>query len=172
MVPVKEENGNEMSDGPLATTNSEESTEGDIQRHQLGARELSSKVPASNGSPLSDDVCVLCWQGYPDTLLRRFFWVLDMLLSLKGAGWNWGLQTPLIPTPRRFGPHDIRQHDKSLVHVAISSMLIALLLYIQMLLLQTIALTDPYFWGFVSSNLGSERRFGPAFLTQTYRVWR
>ncbi|KHJ32034.1 hypothetical protein EV44_g4606 [Erysiphe necator] len=39
------------------------------------------------------------WQPYPNKLGERIFWVLDLLFSSRGAGWNWAISTipPLTP---------------------------------------------------------------------------
>ncbi|PLB35149.1 uncharacterized protein BDW47DRAFT_133764 [Aspergillus candidus] len=98
-------------------------------------------------APASQEVHLLRWQKYPETLLHRFFWVLDMLLSLKGAGWNWGPSSQSLSLPKRLPSRTPDDRKSPLRSLMLTSSLKSLALYLQMLFLQAIALRDPYFWG-------------------------
>ncbi|PKY08645.1 hypothetical protein P168DRAFT_278209 [Aspergillus campestris IBT 28561] len=115
-------------------------------QHEEPSTRKRHQQPTST-APASQKVHLLRWQKYPDTLLHRFFWVLDMLLSLKGAGWNWGPSSQSLSLPRLLPSRTLDDRKNPLRALMLTSSLKSLALYLQMLLLQAIALRDPYFWG-------------------------
>ena len=120
--------------------------QGDTPGHEEPSPGKQHQQPPST-APTSQEVHLLRWQKYPDTLLHRFFWVLDMLLSLKGGGWNWGPSSQSLSLPKRLSSQTPSARKTPLRALVLTSALKSLALYLQMLLLQAVALRDPYFWG-------------------------
>ncbi|PLN85500.1 hypothetical protein BDW42DRAFT_160607 [Aspergillus taichungensis] len=142
---------------------------GDTSGHEEPSPEKRHQQPTST-APTSQEVRLLRWQKYPDTLVHRFFWVLDMLLSLKGAGWNWGPSSQSLSLPKRLSSQTPSDRKNPLRALVLTCALKSLALYLQMLLLQAIALRDPYFWGPYAPSSHQRDPAPQSFLRQATRV--
>ncbi|KAG5292922.1 hypothetical protein I7I48_05157 [Histoplasma ohiense] len=128
------------------------------------------------------EMYVLRWQAYPKPFLHRLAWVWDLIINMRGPGWNWRIST--VPPPPKFTPchldrpsHEINRPEtvnlsdtKSAAKSALFRMIWS---YLGLDALKVIMMLDPYFWGIVSSPppspLDSFGTLGMA-ATQTYRL--
>ncbi|OJD15503.1 hypothetical protein AJ78_04234 [Emergomyces pasteurianus Ep9510] len=106
------------------------------------------------------EMYILRWQGYPTPFLHRLAWVLDLILNMRGPGWNWCIST--IPRPRisissHFNQPSHELNEAKILNLAdtksaIKSALFRMILcYLGLDVLKVIMMLDPYFWGIVSS---------------------
>ena len=52
----------------------------------------------------SQEVFYLTWQKFPDSVsLERFLWTVDLLINLRGIGWNYRWGSYSVPSPI-YGP--------------------------------------------------------------------
>ncbi|QIW99035.1 hypothetical protein AMS68_004553 [Peltaster fructicola] len=71
---------------------------------RIERRQPTLKKP--NGSTTSQErQSTLYWQGYPETLVERLDWILDMFFSFRGVGWSW--QTNGVPSPPQWVTDDL-----------------------------------------------------------------
>ena len=97
------------------------------------------------------------WQSYPDSLLHRLSWVLDLLFSMRGAMWNWRIDSlrPL-PAPLQDSvlhpPRHQAQDLRTATDLTFPSLLLLFLKQIVIVdFLSLFARTDPYFWGILQT---------------------
>ncbi|PGH08603.1 hypothetical protein GX51_01123 [Blastomyces parvus] len=128
------------------------------------------------------EMYILRWQPYPKTFTHRLAWVWDLVVSMRGPGWNWRISTiPLLPKPvsshldplsdgvRR--PEIMNLSDTK--SAAKSALFQVTCNYLALDALKVIMMHDPYFWGVVSSPapfpLDSLGTFGK-IITRAYRL--
>jgi hypothetical protein len=93
------------------------------------------------------------WQPYPDALLHRLSWVVDLLFTLRGSAWNWRIDSlrPLPTVLQASVLHPPRHQTHDLHNSADITFLSLLLLVLKQVVIGDFlfffAKADPYFWG-------------------------
>jgi hypothetical protein len=121
------------------------------------------------------------WEKYPDSLLERIPWVIDLLYNTRGAGWNWAI--PTIPDLPDFVKHQLGEPGKQYLSKRTCNRILpstrALIRYrlpqlaICYLLLdanKTLQMKDPYFvFGPCTYELPSHLKNLSPYLVWSYR---
>lgn len=91
---------------------------------------------------------LLVWQAYPQDILHRLDWVMDLCTNFRGPGWNWHVQTlstARYPSPTL--PALSLSSRKSFRRSAIRDFIFW---YFLVDAIKTAVTHDPYFWGIAS----------------------
>ena len=126
------------------------------------------------------------WQAYPRPFHQRVDWVLDLVSTFRGAGWNW--RSPSLPAlppviqeqlhNANDTPYSIRNPSKNkygvnLTHtrhtIVYKSLYDSAFYYVACDFLKTLMMRDPYFWGIVDAPPPS---YLPSFITASYTLTR
>ncbi|OJD10797.1 hypothetical protein ACJ73_09693 [Blastomyces percursus] len=135
-----------------------------------------------HGPEADSEMYILRWQAYPKTFPHRLAWVWDLIINMRGPGWNWRISTiPLLPksVSSHLDPfsHGVRKPEimnlSDTKFAAKSALFQMTWSYLALDALKVIMMLDPYFWGVVSSPppfpLDSFGPFGK-IITQAYRL--
>lgn len=100
---------------------------------------------------------VLRWQSYPIPFLHRLDWVLDLVVSFRGSGWNWRVTSqPALPKEvvhQLEGNMPTSSKDSTREdawHCFRSALLSCTVSFIMLDAVKVLMNRDPYFWGFTS----------------------
>lgn len=145
------------------------------------AREGQYQNGNANGPPTNDMIKghagpsnrhgEFAWQPYPLTpFIERLDWVLDILTTFRGAGWNW--RPSILPPPPKPIQHQLLQNTTptpppktsfrthpnqatlyptrtALLHANFKTLITG---YLTLDLLKTTMMHDPYFWGLTTHS--------------------
>ncbi|EEQ87070.1 uncharacterized protein BDCG_02190 [Blastomyces dermatitidis ER-3] len=143
---------------------------------------LQPGIKCNHRPDAGSEMYILRWQAYPNTFPHRLVWVWDLIVNMRGPGWNWRISTiPLLPKsvsshldPLSRGVRKPEIMNLSNTKSAAKSALFQMTWsYLGLDALKVIMMLDPYFWGVVSSPppfpLDSFGTFGN-ITTQAYRL--
>lgn len=134
--------------------NRELNTPGVSGRHVLFAEATDNPNKLKLSS--EEDEFEYYWETYPDNLLDRIPWLIDLLSNPRGAGWNWAIPTlpdlpdhikkqlgePIEKNPAKRTSNRIFPSSRALVEYRLPQLLICWLLYDA---IKTLQMKDPYF---------------------------
>lgn len=126
------------------------------------AKRLPLDLKQRNDTPLPQPrrIRLFRWQGYPESISHRIGWVLDLIINLRGPGWNWRIST--LPSLPEYVPKqkdniytkpardDQPSMDEAVSHFRSTCITLAIS-YLGLDVLKVLMMRDPYFWGELSS---------------------
>jgi hypothetical protein len=163
-------------------------TEERIQTNSVNVPDNLSTVRSSKDTPPPLHATTYLWQTFPPSLGERCNWVLDLMSSLDGRGWNWAIKS-LPPVPNRMQkqlsttPPGIvwslgqNQHHVDNQHLTERELLRKVfrrfwLDYLLLDFFKTVGSQDPYFWGYVGHPAPPyfPESLSSPFVVQSYRM--
>jgi hypothetical protein len=108
-----------------------------------------------NSSAGEQDEFEYYWESYPDNLLDRIPWLVDLFLNTRGIGWNWAIPTipdlpdsikeqlgePITHPPKKVGNRSFTS-TRALLRYRLPQLLICYMVFDA---IKTLQMKDPYF---------------------------
>lgn len=127
----------------------------------------------------------LIWQAYPSSWSHRLNWAFDLLLNMRGPGWNWrissvgplpaSIATQLDPKHRRSRSQgqcktsSIYMGSRTFIHTVAFTFLKT---YLSIDVFKVLMMHDPYFWGITSLASSPPPLLAGCFLPPIPGMWR